>query len=234
MDLLGTFRVKIITPGLRKEIGATANIRKWSKINIFSVKEKYRDEIQTIEVKKKRRSSHPGYWIEGKKGKKFWQRDDKKGEYREWFQTIIKQKVVKVRLQDPIEKLIIKLHGTEHVVKLEDIQYWQMRDKDRIPSIIENPPLKEAGPTPIHKPLRNLASEEQIARLDYLKSFGYPENTLNTMMRGYSAKDIKKARQTLAKKVDGKRIPATKKEAEEFLQKRIEDRKHQKEVSRKK
>lgn len=234
MDLLGTFRVKIITPGLRKEIGATANIRKWSKINIFSVKEKYRDEIQTIEVKKKRRSSHPGYWIEGKKGKKFWQRDDKKGEYREWFQTITKQKVVKVRLQDPIEKLIIKLHGTEHVVKLEDIQYWQMRDKDRIPSIIENPPLKEAGPTPIHKPLRNLASEEQIARLDYLKSFGYPENTLNTMMRGYSAKDIKKARQTLAKKVDGKRILATKKEAEEFLQKRIEDRKHQKEVSRKK
>jgi len=239
MDLLGTFRGKIITPGRRKNttIAIGKAPRRWSQIDIFSKIEKYETVTETIEIKKKRRSHKPGFWItKTKSGKSFWQ-NSKDGEYHVWFQTeTVTKKVIKKR-DTPITVIILKEHGLNHILKLEDIYCWEKSQIDKLPSEILIPSIQivEAGPTPIPKRFRNLSSEEQIKRLEYLKSFGYPENTIHVIIRGYSAKDIKRVRRKYGTKNDkGKIVPISKVEAEKLLQEKIEKRKLTKVTSRKK
>jgi hypothetical protein len=216
MDLLGTFRVKVASEGFKKHAQPGKLPRKWLNVDIFSKEENYELITEKKEVIKRRRSHHPMLWIPEKLSKKgniikaHWERNDKLGEYHTWIQT----KVVEV-----------KIHGTNILVDLENILAWKLKDKERVLTIfnnIDDSKFVTPGPTPIHKPFRNLGNEEQIKRLDYLKSFGYQENTLKVIVRGYSAKDIKKTRQKLATRDENnKRILASKEVAIKYLEEKL-------------
>ena len=229
MDLLGTFRVKLASTGFKKNANLGKLPRKWLNIDIFSKEEKYQLVIEKEEITKIKRSRHPQVWLENKN---CWIRDDKKGEYRIWKQTKIVE--VKKYIKSPKTITLVKIHGTSILIDLNSILAWKLQDKERVLTIfndINNFKFIIPGPTPIPRPFRNLAKEEQIKRLEYLKSFGYQENILNVITRGYSAKDIKQYRQKLAKKdpITGKKKLASKEETEKFLKDKIQNRKHQRE-----